>query len=85
MIKFTLQKCKTKAAYSARPIREQTRLNLQKIKKIFPPFLDTPILLVLKVQGIEIIVHTHGQILFKKCSDEELMQKIATKIYQTQK
>ena len=45
--------------------------------------METPILLVIKTKTGEVIVHSHGEILFKKCTDTELMEKIANEIYKT--
>lgn len=81
MIDFTLEKCKTKAAYSAK-LKQQQHLDFQKIKNKFETILETPILLVLKVENIEIIVHGYGELLFKNCQDQELMRKIAEMIYE---
>ena len=80
MIDFTLEKCKTKAAYSAK-LKKQSQLQLQKIKNKLEVVLETPILLVVKVEGVEVVVHGYGELLFKKCEDVELMRKIAEKIY----
>jgi len=80
MIDFTLEKCKTKASYSAK-LKKQSQLQLQKIKKKFTVVLETPILLVVAVDGVEVIVHGYGELLFKKCDDLNLMKKIAEKIY----
>ena len=80
MIEFTVEKCKTKAAYSAK-LKKQRHLDLQKIKNKFIVVLETPILLVLKVEGVEIIVHGYGELLFKSCEDQELMRNIAEKVY----
>ncbi len=80
MMEFTLEKCKTKATYSAK-LKKQQQLHLQKIKSHFELILETPILLVVKVEGIEVIVHGYGELLFKKSQDQELMRKIAEKIY----
>jgi hypothetical protein len=77
---FTIQQCKTKATYSAKFANPRT-INLQKIAHKFEVILKTPILLVIKVEGVEIIVHRHGELLFKKCSDEKLMKKCASRIY----
>lgn len=76
---FTLEKCKTKAAYSA---KAKLKLDLKKIKRKFSVILETPLLLVIKVGGIEIIVHSHGELLFKNCEDQQLMKKIAEEVYQ---
>jgi len=80
MMDFTLEKCKTKAAYSAK-LKKQSQLQLQKIKNKLEVVLETPILLVVKVEGVEVVVHGYGELLFKKCEDVELMRKIAEKIY----
>lgn len=80
MINFTLEKCKTRTAYSAK-LKKQQRLDLQKIREKFETVLETPILLVVKTEGVEIIVHGYGELLFKKCEDVDLMRKIAEKIY----
>ena len=80
-IKFSLGKCKTKATFSAK-LKKQNKLDLKKIAKKFKVVMETPILLVIKVEGIEIIVHGYGELLFKKCEDTELMEKIAKEIYE---
>ena len=82
MIKFSLAKCKTKAAYSAK-LMQKGKLDLSKIKNKFETIMKTPILLVIKTKAGETIVHSHGEILFKKCEDMELMEKIAMEIYET--
>ncbi len=80
MLDFTIEKCKTKAAYSAK-LKRQQKLDLGKIKDKFPVILETPVLLVITVEGIEIIVHGYGELLFKNCADVDLMESIAKKIY----
>ena len=80
MIKFSLAKCKTKAAHSAK-LLQKGKLDLSEIKKKFATVMETPILLVIKTNTGEVIVHSHGEILFKKCTDTELMEKIAEEIY----
>ncbi len=80
MVDFILEKCKTKAAYSAK-LKKQQKLDLSRIKKKFEVALETPILLVVKVEGVEVIVHGYGELLFKKCEEKELMERIAERIY----
>ncbi len=82
MIRFSLAKCKTKAAYSAR-LLHKGKLDLQRIKNTFETILETPILLVVKIQGMEIIVHGYGELMFKTGKDVALMEKIAEEIYET--
>ncbi|PIN73925.1 hypothetical protein COV20_02315 [Candidatus Woesearchaeota archaeon CG10_big_fil_rev_8_21_14_0_10_45_16] len=81
MIQFSVEKCKTKAAYSAK-LKKKQKLDLNKIKKQFTVLLDTPILLVIKEEGLEIIVHGYGELLFKNSQDIKLMEKIARKVYE---
>ncbi|MBT5022420.1 HesA/MoeB/ThiF family protein [Candidatus Woesearchaeota archaeon] len=81
--KFTIQKCKTKAGWSAKP-KQNLKLNLDAIKQKYETIMDTPILLVIDCEG-EIIVHNYGEILFKELKDEEKMKKIVAEIYDTGK
>ncbi|MBI2669362.1 hypothetical protein HYX14_05980 [Candidatus Woesearchaeota archaeon] len=80
MNRFSLAKCKTKAAYSAR-LLQKGKLDLQKVKSKFETILETPILLVVKIQGMEVIVHSYGELMFKNGNDMALMEKIAEEIY----
>ena len=80
MTQFTLNRCKTKAAYSAKLVK-RNKLNLDKVKGKFEIVLETPILLVINSKAGEIIVHGYGELLFKKCEDIDLMKEIAEEIY----
>lgn len=81
-ILFTLEKCKTRAGYSAR-LPSSRKLNLEKIKQHFAVILETPILLVIHEQGLEMVVHGYGELLFKNGTESqlELMRKVAEKVY----
>jgi hypothetical protein len=79
-IKFSLAKCKTKAAYSAK-LQQKGKIDLKKIKDQFEVLMETPILLVVKTKAGEVIVHSHGEILFKGCKDVELMESISKSVY----
>ncbi len=81
MVDFTLGKCKTRAAYSAK-LRKQGVLDLKRVAKKFTVVLETPIVLVISVSNVEVIVHQYGELVFKKCEDMELMEKIAKEIYE---
>ena len=80
MIKFSLAKCKTKAAYSAK-LQQKGKLDLKRIKDKFEVLMETPILLVVKTEAGEVIVHSHGELLFKGCTNVSLMEAIAENIY----
>ena len=77
---FSLAKCKTKAAFTAK-LKTPKKLDLNKIKDKYEVILETPILLVIKVKDIEIIVHGHSELLFKKCEDMDFMEETAKEIY----
>jgi adenylyltransferase/sulfurtransferase len=76
---FTVQKCKTRKGWSAKPKRN-IKLNLNDIKKKFKVILDTPILLVIDHEG-EIVIHDYGELLFKELKDEQRIKKISDEIY----
>ncbi|MBI2666189.1 hypothetical protein HYX13_01105 [Candidatus Woesearchaeota archaeon] len=84
MIKFTFGKCTTRAGFSAK-LQQKGRLNLQKIKEKFEVVLETPILLVVREQELEVIVHQYGELLFKNGTQEKfsLMEDIVKRIYET--
>ena len=81
-VKFSFAKCKTKATYSAK-LLQQGKLDLKKIKAKYEVTLETPILLVIKIKDQEIIVHGHGELLFKNGKDVEWMEKVSAEIYQS--
>lgn len=78
---FSLGKCKTRAGYSAK-LRNPQQLNLSKIKEIFETVLGTPILLVIKTEQGEVIIHGYGELLFKAGKDVEIMERIAKNVYE---
>ncbi len=77
---FMVARCTTRAAYSAKPNKNVT-LDLAKIKKKYETLLDTPIVVVIKIEGVEIVVHCYGELVFKEFYDEEKIKKIAKEIY----
>lgn len=80
-LEFILAKCKTKATFSA-TLKKVRQLDLKAIEKQFEVVLDTPLLLVVKVDGVEIIIHGYGELLFKSGEDMVWMEKVAKKIYE---
>lgn len=83
VLPFTFGKCRSRAGYSAR-LQKSEKLDLKKIRDKFETILETPILLVIKVDGLEIVVHGYGELLFKNGTAEqvELMEKVARKVYE---
>ena len=81
MITFTVEKCKSRAGYLAN-LKSAQKLNLQNIQSHFEVVLETPILLVVKVDEVEVVVHGFGELLFKHCDDIGLMKMTAERIYE---
>ena len=81
---FIFSKCKTKAAYSTRLRKQQYKLDLKKLAAVkeFELIMETPVVLVLKVDGVELTVHNYGEILFRNCEDSDKLIAIAEKIYE---
>lgn len=79
-VEFKVSKCKTRAAYSVKPVR-RIKLDLKKIKEKFDVIVDTSLLLVVK-EGDEIIVHGYGELLFKTWTDEDKIASVAKRIYE---
>ena len=77
---FTLKLCKTKAAYSVKPFRN-VRLNLNQIKNVYTPIIETPLLLIVKIKGYEVIVHNYGELIFKDLKNEVIIKQIAKDVY----
>jgi len=77
---FTVELCKDKGGWAAKP-KVQTKLDLGKISSQFTTLIKTPILLVVKIQGHDVIVHGHGELIFKDLEDREEIRKLAEKVY----
>jgi hypothetical protein len=82
MVNFSLGKCKTKAAYSAK-LKQKGILNLKKVSEKYEVLMNSPILVLIKVDNFEIIVHKHGEIFFKNCDNYPFMENLAKEIYNT--
>ncbi len=79
MIEFKVSKCKDKAGYSAKPVKN-LELDLWRVKKKFVTILETPLVIVVDCDG-EIVVHKFGELLFKTLTDEKKINEIAKQIY----
>jgi len=79
MIEYIIAPCRTKATFSAKPVK-QARLNLKSIGKEFDVEIETPTALFIAEHG-GIIVHNYGEIFFKTLTDEALIKKLADRIY----
>ncbi len=77
---FEISECKTKAGISVKP-KKNFKLDFKEIKKKFEVIFDSPVALVIRVDGCDIIVHKYGEMLFKNCKDKVKIEAIARKVY----
>lgn len=77
---FEIKECKTKAGYTVKPLKK-TKVDFAKIRKSFQVVFDSPLVLVIQEEGMEIVIHIYGELLIKNTKDKEKMQSIARRIY----
>ena len=80
-MEFDIMECKTRAAYSAKPAKE-IKLDLDKVKEKFKVLIETPMLLVIEEEGVEVIVRANGELILKKVEDKDKMKRIAERVYE---
>ena len=78
---FEISECKTKVGISVKP-NKNLKLDFKKIKEKFEVIFDSPVALVVRIDGCEIIVHKYGELLFKNCKDKAKIEDIAKKVYE---
>ncbi len=77
---FHIRKCKKKGAWAVNPLEERV-LDLETIKGKFETIFTSPKVVLVKVEGYEVIVHKEGELLFKDCDEAKKIKKIAKEIY----
>ena len=80
---FTLTKCKTDLSCKAK-LNKRQKLDFNNIKKSFKVVTDAGIALVIKAEGIEVVVHGYGELVFKlgkKRVSEKKLKDLAKKIF----
>ncbi len=78
---FRLEFCKTKTALSAKPVK-RLKLDTDSLKKKFEVLGDAGMVLALRVEGEEVVVHDYGEIFFKEEKNPDKAFLIAKKIYE---
>ncbi len=73
-----IKKCQTKAGWSA---KKNVKLDLTELAKKYEVVLDSKILLVVKTECGEVVIHNYGELMFKECNDTEKIKKIAEDIF----
>ncbi|MBU0667438.1 MAG: hypothetical protein ABIC91_04220 [Nanoarchaeota archaeon] len=77
---FFIKECKTKAGFTATP-KKRLKLNMDFVRKNFEVLQDAGIVIVLKVDGEEVIVKEYGELTVKTTKDKKKIMSIAKKIY----
>ena len=80
MYMFHVRKCKKKGAWAVQPLKQQ-ELDLEKVKDKFETVFESPVLMLVKIDGYEVLVQKDGELLFKKCDDMKKIKEIAEEIY----
>ena len=78
--RYEVRPCKTGAAYKTFP-NKILKVNLDEVRKNFDVVLDTPLLVVVKVENEEVIVHGFGELVFKTLRNEDKVKEISEQIY----
>lgn len=80
VLPFSIKTCTTKAGYEA-TLEKPQPLVMDALRKQFTVVADAYIILVLNINGIEVIVHNYGKLVFKKNNDEQKLKRIAEQIF----
>ena len=81
MQEFIIKECKTKGGMEVKPTKNMT-LSLFGLEKDYEVRLSTPILIVVRTEHGEIIIHKTGTLLFKEEKDHTTIETMTKKIYQ---
>ncbi len=83
-VEFVIDECKRRAALNATPVKK-LELSFDKIAEGFPALASSRHVLVIEIDDkdtkTEVIVHSNGKLIFKKCHDRALAKRLAEKIY----
>ncbi len=78
---YTINLCKTKAGYEVK-LNKRSKLNLTPLTKKFEIVVESPLVVIVKILGEDVIVHNHGTIQFKtELKEKTKVKKIAEIVY----
>lgn len=77
---YKLEPCHTSNGFKATLV-DGKRLNLKKLKGNFEIQVETPVVYVLKIEGVEVIAHKFGYLQIKNCQYKEIADALAKKVY----
>jgi len=77
-----VRKCKKKGAWAAQLVKNK-EFNLEKVKEKFEVEFESPVVVLIKVEGCEVLVQKDGELLFKNCDNMKVIKKVAKEIYES--
>ncbi len=78
---YEIRMCDTKNQYYSRPLVEM-KIDLNKLKKKVKVIVESPIVMICDIDGVECLIQKHGEIFFRDTNDKKKMKMIAGKVYE---
>ncbi len=79
-VKYEIRMCDTKNQYSARPLVEM-KVDFARLKKSVKVLVESPIVLICNIDGVECLIHNYGEIFFRNTKNIKKMKIVADKVY----
>jgi len=79
-VKYEIRMCDTKNQYSARPLIDM-KIDFNRLKKKVNVKVESPIVLICEIEGVECLIHNYGEIFFRNSFDEKRVEKIVKFVY----
>ena len=77
---FEIKECKTRAVYESKPLKK-LRIDFERIRKEYEVVKYTPYVMIIRIEGEEVIVNKNGILQFKYCKDTDKIRELSKKIY----
>ncbi|MEK6940896.1 MAG: HesA/MoeB/ThiF family protein [Nanoarchaeota archaeon] len=78
-MEILIKRCKERGGWSIKS--EKKVVNLESIRQKFSVTIDTPLVVVIKVNGHEVIVHGHGELIVKDDLPMQQLEDIGRKVF----
>ncbi|OVE74679.1 hypothetical protein BVX95_01490, partial [archaeon D22] len=76
---FEIKECETKAMYRVK-LKERKHLDMSKLQD-FEVVMDGGMIVIVSIDGHEVIVHDYGELIFKELKDTEKIREVSQTIY----
>lgn len=77
---YTIKRCKTNATFEVNP-HKKLKMDFEALKDRFEVVADTPMVLILRIEGEEVVVYENGMLMFKSLKNTDKAGEIAKIIY----